>query len=1838
MRTLKQGGIVHYSFEGRNCKLLSFSNVFHHNKYIFLLFFIWCSVSGQVQITIAQRVNFQIPPHLAGKLINSEDIMKGFEEGEARVKVIVNLVKPVEVLAATDWDSRTSLNALQAEILARQKEVLPTLYDEEFSLRNRFENQAAFSGEITLKGLNKLLNNPRVESIEPVYIEEINLAQGIQLINGMAYRSIYNGTGVAIAITDTGIDYTHPKLGGGGFPNSKVIGGYDFGDDDPDPMPNGQGHGTCCAGIAAGDLGNTGDYMGGVAYNAKLYALKVTYGTGPYTHNDDVIDAWNWCISHKNDDPANPILVISHSMGINRYYSTCDSFDGLQSAYATAANNAAAAGITMLSSSGNDGYCDSIRSPSCLSNVISVGAVYDAAVGTFSFCVDDGSCAIPGGSLSCDPGEYSTKQVTSADLVTVYSNTASFLDVLAPAHNAYTTDIAGSEGYSTGDYYSSFGGTSAACPYAAGAVACLQSAVKEINGIYFYPSEIRDILTLTGDNITDEKVAITKPRINLRKALESFLPCCPTTISSYPYAEGFEDGFGYWVNADGDDIDWTRQTGSTPTSGTGPSSAHEGNYYLYVESSSPNYPDKTTVLDGPCFDLSSLSWPQLRFWYHMYGVAMGVLTVKVSDDNCASWNTVWTLSGNQDNAWHEALVDLSAYSGSTIKIQFIGSTGSSYTSDMAIDDVRLKDYVPRPPVAENVDVPTLLNTPVTITLEAYDDGYPPPGILKYIITSLPVNGTLSEPSAGSISSVPYKLVNNGNQVVYTPDSEYTGSDSFQFKASDGGIPPNGGDSNVATVSMDVGYPITAEYQVGSSYDDVYADGSTSQNSTYPYLRIGYTSLYGVPYYMSGMRFTNVNIPKGATIYSAYLKVQSYIYALSNEVYGNIQAEAADDAANFNGRYIAGLAKTGASVNWDHTTSWSSSTWYTSPNIAGVVQEVINRSGWLPNNSLAIFYSTRKASGGDRVFSSYDGGSSYAPKLEITYISSTPPTTYTISGRVTYQGSGLAGVSMDGLGVFTDADGYYKGVVPNGWSGTVTPSKSGYNFNPPSISYSNVTSDQVNQDYTADKIKYTISGYVRTSGGSGISGVTMTGWPGTVPVTNSSGYYSGKVTYGWSGTIIPDRTGYGFSPSSKSYSNVISDKLSENYTGIPITYTISGYVKTSAGTGISGVTMTGWPDTAPVTDGTGYYSGTVSYDWSGTITPNKSGYTFEPSSRSYSNVISDQSNQDYMGEIPMVIVPNVVGLSEAEAETALDAFGLLKGVLSYAYSDTVPEGSVISQTPVAGTSVAAGSAVDLVISHTPVVIYVDIDATQGANNGSSWVNAFTSLQDALTASLTGDEIRVAQGLYRPAGAYGSRTATFQLKSGVAIKGGYAGFGQLDPDARDVNLYKSILSGDLNGNDGPNFANNAENSYHVLVTGSGTDETAVLDGFTITAGNANGTSDPNDEHGGGLLNEINSSPTIIDCTFFANSAFKYGGGMASDVNSSPTVTNCTFSSNSAEFSGGMHSDANSSSIVINCTFTDNRARSDGGGFYNYVGNPYLVNCTFTNNRAERYGGGILNFKGDLSMVNCVISRNSAVAYGGGMFNWDDSNSTLTNCLFSGNTVKNFYGGGIFDWHNSGSLTMTNCTFSGNSAVGGNTLARDSYQQQKSGNIEFANCILWDGVDEIRNYDSSTITITYSDVQGGWPGLGNIDTDPFFVDPGAHNNHLSSDSPCIDAGDNAVVPPDANDLDGDGNITEPIPWDIDRNPRIIGDKVDMGAYEFQGINLITGDFCGANFGPPDGYVDVWDLMQFADQWHTDTGDSNWDSKFDLAGSSFGDPDGYIDVWDLMVFADHWHEGQKP
>jgi len=144
------------------------------------------------------------------------------------------------------------------------------------------------------------------------------------------------------------------------------------------------------------------------------------------------------------------------------------------------------------------------------------------------------------------------------------------------------------------------------------------------------------------------------------------------------------------------------------------------------------------------------------------------------------------------------------------------------------------------------------------------------------------------------------------------------------------------------------------------------------------------------------------------------------------------------------------------------------------------------------------------------------------------------------------------------------------------------------------------------------------------------------------------------------------------------------------------------------------------------------------------------------------------------------------------------------------------------------------------SASAATIYVDTNAPLGGD-GTTRASAYKYLQNALAAAPYGDEIRVAQGIYHPDRFAADPNAprdpdiSFHIIDGTTLKGGHAGFGQSDPNARDIKTYETILSGDMNGNDGPDFTNHDENSYH-LVASSGTNATTVLDGFAITGGNA------------------------------------------------------------------------------------------------------------------------------------------------------------------------------------------------------------------------------------------------------------------------------------------------------------------------------------------------------------------------------------------------------------------
>ncbi|MDM8550703.1 C1 family peptidase [Desulfobacterales bacterium HSG2] len=247
--------------------------------------------------------------------------------------------------------------------------------------------------------------------------------------------------------------------------------------------------------------------------------------------------------------------------------------------------------------------------------------------------------------------------------------------------------------------------------------------------------------------------------------------------------------------------------------------------------------------------------------------------------------------------------------------------------------------------------------------------------------------------------------------------------------------------------------------------------------------------------------------------------------------------------------------------------------------------------------------------------------------------------HTISGYVRDgDNTGISGVTLNfsnsGGTSTTDSSGFYTRSVSSGWIGTVTPEKSGYSFDPQNRTYSAVTANQSEQNYTAapQQQDYTLSGYVRDSNNIGISGVTLTfSNSGGSATTNNSGYYTQTVTSGWSGTITPSKQGYTFDPADRSHTSISSDLFNQDYTGIPIPFTISGYVRDSGNRGLSGVRLSfsNYAGSAE-TDSSGYYSHTVYYGWTGTVTPEKSGYTFTPANLSYTGTSSNHTGQNYTG--------------------------------------------------------------------------------------------------------------------------------------------------------------------------------------------------------------------------------------------------------------------------------------------------------------------------------------------------------------------------------------------------------------------------------------------------------------------------------------------------------------------------------------------------------------------------------------------------------------------------------
>jgi hypothetical protein len=323
-----------------------------------------------------------------------------------------------------------------------------------------------------------------------------------------------------------------------------------------------------------------------------------------------------------------------------------------------------------------------------------------------------------------------------------------------------------------------------------------------------------------------------------------------------------------------------------------------------------------------------------------------------------------------------------------------------------------------------------------------------------------------------------------------------------------------------------------------------------------------------------------------------------------------------------------------------------------------------------------------------------------------------------------------------------------------------------------------------------------------------------------------------------------------------------------------------------------------------------------------------------------------------------------------------------------------------------------------------IIYVDANA-DGLNNGTSWLDAYDDLQDAFPGATNCDcnQIRVAQHTYRPTDINdtSARSISFELVDNVAVYGGFPPGGGTWAE-RNPNAYETILSGDIAA---PN--DHYDNSYHVVKCEDVNN--AVLDGFTITSGKANGSGD--DGYGGGIYCKNSNNLALTDCNVSGNSA--YVGGALYNESSDPNITNCIFSNNLANSAGGAIYNINySEPNITNCIFTDNTASASGGGIYNYQSSPTLFNCIFTANTStggSSYGGGIGNYESSPTIISCTFSGNSAY-WGGGISNRYDSEPNVINCVFTGNDATNYHGGGIYSENSAPSFT--NCIFTGNTAT--------------------------------------------------------------------------------------------------------------------------------------------------------------------------------------------------------------
>ncbi len=397
------------------------------------------------------------------------------------------------------------------------------------------------------------------------------------------------------------------------------------------------------------------------------------------------------------------------------------------------------------------------------------------------------------------------------------------------------------------------------------------------------------------------------------------------------------------------------------------------------------------------------------------------------------------------------------------------------------------------------------------------------------------------------------------------------------------------------------------------------------------------------------------------------------------------------------------------------------------------------------------------------------------------------------------------------------------------------------------------------------------------------------------------------------------------------------------------------------------------------------------------------------------------------------------------------------------------------------------------------IFVDDNAV-GASDGTSWTNAYRSLQSALRAARAGDQIWVAEGIYYPS-SDGRRRTSFELVSGIELYGGFCG-DEASVAERPQKLRETLLSGNIG-----DPSRRTDNSVHILES-IGTDATTRFDGFHLM-GAYNSLS--GFEGRGGAIYAEDSRMAVANCVFRKN--YAGGGGAIWFQDSNPVVQKCKFVHNKHR----AVNNNNSHVALESCVFIRNSTFADGSASATYNGSTLLAsNCAFIRNMAEGDGGAYFG-RFESAFINCLFIGNSGRGHGGAIYQFD------------------------------GPLIVAGCSFYENhSDLRGGGAISCIPNAWLENSVFWKNTAFWSGEDAQLEFGDNPPSIDHCLVEGWtgrWGGEGNFDADPKWIDAGGGNLRIAGDSPCVDAGTNDAV-------------TEAV--DLDGNPRILGGRVDIGAYE--------------------------------------------------------------------------------